>query len=37
MSLRPRASALAPVGARRARRSRLDAVLAAGRARSGEL
>jgi len=38
MSLRPRASALAPVGARPARpvrRSRLDAVLAAGRARSG--
>ena len=38
MSLRPRASALAPVGARPARpvrRARLDAVLAAGRARSG--
>jgi surface protein len=38
MSLRPRASALAPVGARPvrpARQLRLDAVLAAGRARSG--
>tara|TARA_Y100000389_G_scaffold194557_1_gene224745 strand:+ start:1348 stop:2490 length:1143 start_codon:yes stop_codon:yes gene_type:complete len=35
MSLRPKASALAPVGARPVRRSRLDAVLAAGRARSG--
>jgi len=35
MSLRPKASALAPVGARPGRRSRLDAVLAAGRAHSG--
>ena len=35
MNLRPEASALAPVGARPVRRSRLDAVLAAGRARSG--
>jgi len=35
MSLRPRASALAPVGTLPVRRSRLDAVLAAGRARSG--
>ena len=34
MSLRPKASALAPVGVRPARRARLDAVLAAGRARS---
>ena len=35
MSLRPKASALAPVGARPARPARLDAVLAAGRARLG--
>ena len=35
MSLRPKASALSPVGARPARPARLDAVLAAGRARLG--